>query len=242
MNRNARLHAVHEALRRHGEAGATAAALATALEVSTRTIKRDVLALQESGAPIWSRPGPGRGYRIDDSATMPPVAFTPAQAVATAVSLSVLPPGSPFGVDADAAGAKLRDTLGPAARQLADTLSSRIWVHDDPDERRTAASVLRAIEQSLTDCVTLSITYRDRNDETTRRTVEPILIAWANRHWHVVAHCRLRDGVRWFRFDRIERATVTREVYEPLPVSEVGQPPDLARPISRSTGAPASRR
>ena len=54
MNRTDRLHALSEELRRAGQHGRTAARLAGWLEVSTRTIKRDVAALQQAGLPVWS--------------------------------------------------------------------------------------------------------------------------------------------------------------------------------------------
>lgn len=78
MNRTERLYALHEALRRAGTGGCTAARLAEDLEISVRTVKRDVSALQQSGVPVWAQHGPGGGYRLDPSATLPPVAFSPA--------------------------------------------------------------------------------------------------------------------------------------------------------------------
>lgn len=59
MKRAERLHALSEMLRRSGTLGISAARLAGEFEVSVRTIKRDLDALENSGAPLWSRPGPG---------------------------------------------------------------------------------------------------------------------------------------------------------------------------------------
>jgi len=73
VNRTDRLHALSEELRRAGQHGRTAARLAGWLEVSTRTIKRDVAALQQAGLPVWSQAGPGGGYVLDEAATLPPV-------------------------------------------------------------------------------------------------------------------------------------------------------------------------
>lgn len=231
MNRTDRLHAINEALRRAGRAGVTAAGLAEALEVSVRTIKRDISALQQTGAPIWSQTGPGGGYVLDGSANLPPVAFTPSQAVAIATAMAVLPAGSPFSVDMRAAAGKIRDTLGSGAKTQLDVLARKVWVLNQPPERATPPGALRAIERSLTDEVVLSLRYRSAEGAVSNRLVEPIIAAWAHGRWYLIAHCRLRDDIRWFRFDRIDRADVTTEQYVPRPPSEIGTPPADAKPV-----------
>lgn len=231
MNRTDRLFAIHEALRRAGPQGATAAGLAARFEVSPRTVKRDVVALQEAGVPIWSQQGPTGGYWIDEAANLPPVAFTPAQGVAAAVTLALLPDGSPFSVDARAAAAKILDTLGSAARAHAESLTKRVWVRRSNDARTVPAGVLRAVERSLVEHVVLKLTYRASDDAITRRDVEPVMVAWANERWYLVAYCRARSALRWFRVDRIERADITHEKYGERPLADVGQPPEGARSV-----------
>jgi len=233
MNRTDRLHAIHEALRAARSGGITAAGLAESLEVSVRTIKRDVSALQQTGAPIWARPGPGGGYVLDASASLPPVAFTPSQAVSIAVALTVLPPGSPFGVDAANAALKVLGTLGPTARAQAEELAKRVWLMPAESFKPASAGVLRAIERSLAERLALTIRYEGDEGNETLRTVEPVIAAWVNKRWYLAAHCRLRDGIRWFRTDRIGRAWLTREPYEPRSVTEVGSPPPGAEPVSQ---------
>jgi predicted DNA-binding transcriptional regulator YafY len=253
VNRTDRLHAISEELRRVGRAGTTGARLARVLEVSERTIKRDIDALQQAGAPIWAQAGPGGGYVLDASASLPPVNFTPAQAVAVAVALATLPPGSPFAVDGVAARGKVWDALGPGDRERAARLSARVWtrptragfpartapptgergaVDDDAASGGPAApAVLRAVEQSLADGRVLTITYRTECDAT-RRSVEPILLAHTEGRWYLVGWCRLREAVRWFRIDRIEHAHLTTERATPRDVATVGTPPDDAAPVA----------
>lgn len=200
--------------------------------MSVRTIKRDLSALQQTGAPIRSQPGPGGGYAIEASASLPPVAFTPSQAVAVAMALAVLPPASPFSVDARAAADKLFDTLGASARSAAEALCGRVWILEPRSAQPPSTPVLRAIERSLVEEVALVIRYRAADGVRTRRAVEPIIAAWAEGHWHLVAHCRERDAIRWFRFERIERADVTRDRYRPRPVADIGNPPADAHSVA----------
>jgi len=234
MNRTDRLYAVAEELRRAGRAGTTSARLADALEVSVRTIKRDVSALQQAGLPVRAEAGPGGGYVLDAVATLPPVNYTPAQAVAVSVALALLPAGSPFAVDAATARAKLWDALGPGDQERASRLAARVWTRgavlgeagraNGPDGA-ASAGVLRAVEQALAGEQVLAIRYRSREGDVSRRRVEPVLLAHTGGRWYLVAWCRERDGMRWFRLDRVERADLTTERYEPRPVEDVGEPP-----------------
>ncbi|MGC5165763.1 helix-turn-helix transcriptional regulator [Luteimicrobium sp. DT211] len=232
MNRTERLYAVAEELRRAGARGTTSERLARALEVSVRTIKRDVSALQQAGLPVRAEAGPGGGYVLDVAASLPPVTYTPAQAVAVSVALALLPPGSPFAVDAATARAKLWDALGPGGRERASRLASRVWTRGagTPDagsalEKEPAAGVLRAVEQALAGERVLAIRYRSRDGRVSRRRVEPVLLAHTDGRWYLVAWCRDREGMRWFRLDRVERADLTAEAYVPRPVEDVGEPP-----------------
>ena len=87
MNRLDRLYALVEELRAAGSSGRSARRLADRFEVSVRTIERDVLALQEAGVPISAQLGRRGGYVLDRSMTLPPLNFTPAEAVALSVGL-----------------------------------------------------------------------------------------------------------------------------------------------------------
>ena len=232
LNRTDRLHAINEALRRTGPSGFTAAQLAEHFEVSIRTIKRDLSTLQQAGVLIWAQPGPGGGYMLDTAASLPPVAFTPSQAVAIAVALALLPPSSPFSVDGRSASGKVLDTLGSTTRLRTQALAKKVWVHREPNERNVTAKVLRSIERSLAEELILSIRYRTATGLGSARRVEPILAAWTGGRWYLVAHCQDRNNIRWFRFDRIERADITHHHYVPKPTASIGKPPSSAHPVA----------
>jgi Predicted transcriptional regulator len=89
VNRTDRLYALVEELRAVSPRRRSARELAARFEVSTRTIERDISALQQAGVPIYAEPGRRGGYVLDATMTLPPVNFTPAEAVAIALALSL---------------------------------------------------------------------------------------------------------------------------------------------------------
>ena len=207
--------------------------LAEHFEVSVRTVERDIAALQQSGVPIWSTPGPGGGYTLDPGHTMPPVTFTPGEATAIAVALTVS--GTiPFGDDARAALAKVAGAMTADGRDRASALIRRIRLLERGAVLHRGP-VLRAVEQAVAEQRVLAITYTDRHQtRTERRLVEPYGLAGSDRGWYLVGWCRLRRGGRSFRLDRIESAFVTTETAPPRSFEEVLKRNDVPdfRPIA----------
>lgn len=228
MNRTDRLYAVREELRRAGAAGRTAERLAKEFEVSVRTIKRDIWALQLGGFPVWSRPGPGGGYVVDAEATLPPVNFTDAEVSGLAAAVSVYR-GQPFEGHARAALAKMLGVMDVATRSRAATLGGRIWI--DREEIAEDVQARKAVEQAFHECRVLSIRYQDSKGNETASRVDPVFLAHTSGHWWAVAHCRTREAVRWFRLDRIVAAHLTAEPARDIPVESVGTPPATASSV-----------
>src|SRR2546425_6992253 len=104
MNRTDRLYALVEELRAAAPAPRSARWLADRFEVSSRTVERDLGALQQAGVPIYAEPGRTGGYVLDKARTLPPVNVSPAEAGAIAGALGG-PHRTPF---ADPAPAALR--------------------------------------------------------------------------------------------------------------------------------------
>lgn len=231
MNRTDRLYAIGEELRRRRGRSVTASDLAERFEVSVRTIKRDVSALQQAGMPIWAQSGVGGGYVLADSADLPPVNFTPTQAAAVSLALAALPDGSPFAADIRAASAKILDALSESDRLRAAALAGRLWVLPSAASTGFGSTIRHAVETSLAEQRALSIVYRSAEGQRTERIIEPIILAAAGA-WYLVAHCRLRNDIRWFRLDRIDDANLTGQRYDPRAVADIGTPPERARPSS----------
>ena len=243
MNRTDRLYAITEELRRAGPAGRTSAALAERFEVAPRTIKRDVLALQEAGLPIWATAGPGGGYVLDDSATLPPLTFSAREAIALSVALA-MGRALPFAPDGRSALTKLLGAMRPEDRAAAEALGGRIWTRTRPDDRDPAdrsgpmradvrPAAARVVDEAIRDQVVVVIDYTDRDGTATeRRPVEPQIYALNGDQWFLLAWCRKRRGGRWFRLDRIDRAVLTTERVVPRDLVETfGLPPDDAAPV-----------
>ena len=236
VNRTDRLHALSEELRRAGPSGRTAGRLAAWLEVSTRTIKRDVGALQQVGLPVWAQPGPGGGYVLSGTATLPPVNFTETQAVAVAVALA-MQPDAPYAADGRAALEKVLDVMEPNARQRAEELGRRVWVRGVQER---SPRVSHAIEQAMATRRVLALTYRDGQGQPSRRRVEPHLIALTDDYWYLIAWCHQKQAVRWFRWDRIDAADLTGQPFPDRDPATFGTPPADANPArqERSEGPP----
>ncbi|MBF4570638.1 WYL domain-containing protein [Plantibacter sp. VKM Ac-2880] len=227
MKRAERLHALSEALRRGGSRGTSAERLARDFEVSVRTVKRDLQALERSGAPIWSRPGPGGGYGLAVGTTLPPVSLSPVQAVAL-MAAAAAAPDAPYADLATAGVAKILDVLDPRTRARADALADRVWVDAPPTASRAVRS---ALEEAMADQRVVRIRYTSGTGSTTTRDVEPVLFASTNGQWYLVGWCRMRDAMRWFTVSRVERASVTSVSCSGHTIAEVGEPPAHAAPV-----------
>jgi predicted DNA-binding transcriptional regulator YafY len=201
MNRLDRLYAVVEELRAAGSRGRSARRLAEHFEVSARTIERDILALQEAGVPISAHLGRRGGYVLDRSMTLPPLNFTPAEAVAMAVGLRRLD-DTPWARDARTALLKIVAAMpeGAAARAraLADCVRLLVQPLSAPDQT-IADAVVCAVE----DATPILIDYLDVGGQSTVREVEPHHVVLGPNGCYVTGWCRLREDERVFRIDRI---------------------------------------
>jgi predicted DNA-binding transcriptional regulator YafY len=240
VNRTDRLYALVEDLRVVAPRPRSARQLAGRYEVSTRTIERDILALQEAGVPIYAVAGRCGGYVIDKALTLPPVNFTAAEMVAMAVSLARVEPApfasslrsalrkvlavAPAAQTAEAAQlmdrVRLIGTNGPgsagppppdAAAQNGGGAIPAPGTAAVPGSGRACTAVPLAIQEAITARHVLLLDYRDSRDVMTSREVEPVAFAGTRAHWYLMAWCRLRDGARAFRLDRIRAAVDTGE-------------------------------
>ena len=230
MNRIERLYALAEELRAAGPRGRSSGWLAERFEVSSRTIKRDMAALAQSGLAVWAEEGRGGGYRLAPGASLPPLSLTAGEATAIALALAASP-DAPFAADGRAALTKIVRAMPAAQRASAADLASRIWMRTP--SRAGGGATRRLLDESLRDDTVVLIDYTPAEGEPTpRRPVEPLAFARTGGNWYLLAWCRLREDGRWFRLDRVRRAVRTHERFAPRDVPGIfGQPPPDAAPL-----------
>jgi predicted DNA-binding transcriptional regulator YafY len=204
--------------------------LAALFEVTTRTIKRDIAVLQSSGAAIQATAGPGGGYGIIGNGMLPPVNFTPAQAVSVALALRACR-DAPFSTDGRAALAKLLDVMDEESRERVERLGAKVWIRRDADSGGAEPRIRRVVEVGVQRDLMVSLRYVDRDGGRTERVVEPHLLAHTRGSWFLVAWCLTRSGVRWFRLDRVSDATLTGRSFVPRDPALFGEPPGDARTV-----------
>lgn len=212
MNRTDRLYALVEELRAAAPRPRSARTLARRFEVSVRTIERDLSALQQSGVPVYAEPGRTGGYVLDPARTLPPLTITPAEATALAVGLRALD-GTPFEADARSALHKVLAVMAPRERTAAAELAGRVRMLVPPSRspRHAGPVVPGPLREALSAGRVLRLEYADAAGAVTGRDVEPLVFLGGEEHWYLVAWCRLRDGVRGFRLDRIRAVEALNE-------------------------------
>lgn len=208
MNRTDRLYALVEELRAAAPGFRSTTWLAERFEIGTRTIERDLSALQQAGVPIFATPGRRGGYAIDTQHTLPPLNFTAAEVAAVATALAV-ESSTPFTQAGRSALQKILSVMHAVDADGTRELASRIRLFDTrPGVPRPPAVVEHAIVQRRV----LELDYVDKDGAPTKRTVEPVAVLGMQPHWYLYGWCRLRDAPRAFRLDRISGALMSDEV------------------------------
>jgi len=207
VNRTDRLYAIVEALRGRSPDWLSASALAERFEVSTRTIERDLSALQQAGVPIYATPGRRGGYALDTKHTLPPLNLTPGEVAAIATALST-DGATPFNTSGRSALRKILAVLRDVDAEAARSLAERIHLFD---RRIVRPRPPVAVEYAILEGRVVTLDYVDREGNITDRTVEPLAVVGDAPNWYLWAWCRLREAPRVFRLDRIRGAVIHEE-------------------------------
>ena len=214
------------------------AELAERLEVSGRTIRRDVERLRALGYPVESLSGPAGGYQLRAGTAMPPLLLDEDEAIAIAVGLRTAARASVTGIEETSIRAlvKLEQVLPAHLRRRVGALASATSAPPvtgptvDPQH-------LTAIAAACRDSECLRFTYRSRDGTDSRREVEPHSLVALGRRWYLVAWDRRRNDWRTFRVDRLDRpaATGARFAARELPAK------DASAYVERSISSAPSR-
>src|SRR3954467_15558360 len=193
--------------------------LAERLEVSRRTIRRDVDRLRALGYPVESLTGPAGGYRLRAGAALPPLLLDEEEAIAIAVGLGTAARASVTGIEDASIRAlvKLEQVLPAHLRRRVTALGSATIAAPapgptvDPQHLTTIAAACRD-----TECIRFG--YRSRDGTETRREVEPHSLVNLGRRWYLVGWDRDREDWRTFRIDRLSHPRPTGARFTPRTV------------------------
>jgi predicted DNA-binding transcriptional regulator YafY len=163
--------------------------LAERLEVSPRTLRRDVERLRELGYPIDATAGVGGGYALGSGATMPPLQLDDEEAIAVAVSLRTAAGGTVAGIEETSvrALAKLEMMLPSRLRHRINAVQS-YTVQVPGSGPAVDPAVLTALVGVCRDRERLRFDYASNAGITSRRTVEPYRLAHLRGRWYLVAY------------------------------------------------------
>jgi predicted DNA-binding transcriptional regulator YafY len=186
----------------------TAAALADKLEVTARTIYRDIAALQASRVPIEG--APGLGYVLRRGFDLPPLMFTAEEADAVAIGVRLLRRLRDVKLQqaAESVLAKVAAVVPEPLQPL--LIAAPVYVSDG--NAPTPAGIdPAALRGAIHNARKVAITYIDEQGRRTQRKIRPIAMAYYVDVTVVGAWCELRDDFRHFRLDRIVGSQVLDE-------------------------------
>lgn len=194
----------------------TGSELMRRLEVSERTLRRDIDRLRELGYEVSSISGPAGGYQLQAGSDIPPLLFDDEEAMAIAVGLLTAAGGTIEGLEETSVRAltKLEHVLPSRIRRRINTLQNavvplvRSWVTVDSE-------VLTTIAQACRDNERLRFEYQRRDGERGERHVEPHQLVSIHQRWYLLAYDRDREDWRTFRLDRVRSPWGTRLRFEP---------------------------
>lgn len=207
------------------------AELSGRLEVTARTLRRDVDRLRSLGYPVNSTSGTAGGYQLGAGATLPPLLLDDEEAVAVAVGLRTAASGTVTGIEEASVRAlsKLQQLLPSRLRRRVSALNSFILplTHSGPT---VDAEALAVIAGACRDYEMLRFNYHSRDGAATTREVEPHRLVHTGHRWYLAAWDIGRKNWRTFRIDRIQPKIATGLRFTPR------QPPDgdFAAYVSKS--------
>jgi predicted DNA-binding transcriptional regulator YafY len=179
----------------------TARQLSERLEVSERTIYRDVADLIGSGVPVEGEAGVG--YLMRDGYDVPPLMFTRDEIVALVAGARLIRAwgGTAMAAAAEEALVKINAVLPDAERSKAERVQVHAFQMSDLDDETRAR--LDRLEDAIELRTRLTIAYRDEDGNASDRTLRPLGLFFWGKVWTLVAWCEMRNDFRMFRVDRM---------------------------------------
>ncbi|MEO6881003.1 MAG: YafY family protein [Mycobacteriaceae bacterium] len=207
--------------------------LAERLEVTPRSLRRDVERLRELGYPVEGARGVGGGYRLGAGRELPPLLLDDDEAVTVAVALQSAATGPLLegGETALRALTKLEQVLPTRLRREVEALSVAVVLAGRREADTIAPDLLATLARACRDAERARFDYRSRDGQDSRRHVEPYRLVSTGRRWYLVAHDLERGAWRTFRVDRIITVRGTGARFART------EEPDAAAMVAKAVGA-----
>lgn len=214
----------------------TGAALAEHLEITERTVRRDVDRLRTLGYPVHSSAGIAGGYRLGAGAELPPLLLADDEALAVVIGLRGAANGTVSGMEESAmrALAKLEQVLPTRLRRRVKALHAHI-VPLPGFGPRVDAEVLSLLASACREQQRVRFTYQGAGAAPSERLVEPHGLVHTSSRWYLVAWDTLREDWRTFRVDRIGAKVLSEQRFAERPLPHGS----LAAYVSRSISSEA---
>ncbi|PZM17151.1 helix-turn-helix transcriptional regulator [Rhizobium tubonense] len=179
----------------------TAASIAEKLEVTVRSVYRDIAALQAMRVPIEGERG--IGYILRPGFDLPPLMFSIEEMEAIVLALALLERTGDGELKqaAKQVSRKIAGAVPQPLRQALDANALHVWGAGLPSPSGIDLALVR---RAIRDEEKLEIGYRDEYGNSTERTIRPIALIYYSQTANIVAWCELRQAIRNFRSDRIE--------------------------------------
>ncbi len=210
-----RLFAIVELLQ--GQQKLTTNALAEHFSVSERTIRRDLIRLQDLDIELDILPGRSGGVKLLSGTLLQALRFTDDEALVLALGLKqAQQTNNPqLAKAAESALNRLEHVLTEPLRERLEAVLQVTAEAAPKLDTEVASSTLLDVAEAVQRRRRLEVRYRSRSSGFTYRKLDPYGVAHINTHWYVAGYCYLRKDVRTFRLDRLTILKATGETFEP---------------------------
>ena len=197
----------------------TGTELSRELDVTERSVRRDVERLRSLGYPVHGAAGVSGGYRLGAGKELPPLLLEDDEAVAVAIGLRMAATGAVTGVEEASVRAleKLEQVLPKALRRRVGALHA-VSVRLGEGGSGVDAAVLATVANACRDGQLLRFGYRGRGQEPSARQVEPYRLVHTSFRWYLLAYDLDREDWRTFRVDRVEGSPSPGRRFAPRPL------------------------
>lgn len=213
----ARVLTVLELLQSYGRM--TGPELANRLEVNVRTVRDYIETLIDLGIPVEAERGRYGAYRLRPGYKLPPLIFTEDEALALTLSLLAaretgLAQTSPA---FEGSLAKIERVLPAATRERVQAVEQTVVFESSTSHAAPSLPIVMALSSAVQGERCVHLQYRSASTKTTERTFEPYGVVSHDGYWYTIGYCRLRQGQRLLRVDRIIQAEVTDDAFQRPP-------------------------